>query len=456
MSVHFKPNSAIVKSFTITKVGGYKPQFLRPLKIDKDENVLSTCASIAWVYLNSPSGEDNLSGLSKSDVLSAGISEIAPMALHAGDAAEEIKIPSGWSAPRWVFVMEVEFQFGVPAMYTRTETITGYTDGDFEPGVKSIESLCAFNINDIKIEDDRGNHRDFFVTSRHEQPESKLVGGIRVMTSMQVFDKIELLLMEEAECLIYDPSVFIDTTGIIDERPRLIPREHNLAKKYLADLITVSEEACDSPGTYDRSISLAHSCEKTTRDSCFMTTVADVKGSHVSKFTFADLLKAFPPTGVSADIKVHNTVFHDDLGADWNNDSDMTKIAYAISRSLPVMMSEKGLSTSLFVFSRNHNVLSYFTQRQPLEFDRQAFADELRLLLDQAVLRPENVFDVIDVKCCAHKDVIISFYKDGKEIGFYVAPLFCDALLTPMLTRKQADVKELATGVRLLLNRIAG
>lgn len=454
----FTDNPSMVREMTATQFlfvqsGTYQPQFNRHF---------DTSVSTREMGNLQRAMDENVS-----TTINAGlISNYAPNLLSIRqDLRSQVQLPNGWGSSRGIFLLQ--FRVKKTSGAIEDYTVQGYTDYNDPSHTGILDPRMTCYINNVVITSPMQVQHMGITQESHRfmsafQPVIDHAGLMNpaapsyghLMRPRDMAMKVSNLGMVDGQfSQVENPSSHL-TNGL------LVPssKSNNVATTYLTTLFknfanSVAMPTQTQDGESNSVASFADATLPFLRESgqsdVFLrklASVAQMGGSGTAVCSFGDLRTMFPnldQVGVRLEQQGGLTSFkHAGVSEHWQGNGLDTKIAIQLATSVPAMLLENMAHTAVFQISNLSGVPQVFIRQfqtiSPSPHIQQVKAQEfeaaLRMnLLNQITNSNATVVDAL-VSVMIFGEVNIQLSVEGYPPTTFVAPCFCDSLLTPVYT----------------------
>uniref|UniRef100_A0AAU7PF16 Uncharacterized protein n=1 Tax=Burkholderia phage vB_BgluM-SURPRISE13 TaxID=3159457 RepID=A0AAU7PF16_9VIRU len=378
-----------------------------------------------------------------------------------------IEVPSGWSERRGRFILTLEIQIGTGDRMK--QVVMGYTnsvgfttrnvDHDMEFYVNN-----TFMLQERQIPNGRGGYRSVFMPSHSNDVLSdRDNAGLRKrgnkLYTMRPEDVYSALDAEETMQLVEDVT---DLRTTLSKNAVKSTTSNRIGSRYMSRVLDARRKAIDNM-EYNNSVldvnatAQGYVQESYTSDDLFLRAMSNIRGTSttVDTFIFDDLLKLDP----EAERRTETKLF-DEMSREltmYDRDSNPTdgqeredQLASLVQIAVPALMMETGLHAINFqVHNQSPDGGFVFVPTDAKSFvkdvDLSWFVDQFEERLIDELLYPmtaDDRFDIgLQVKCRVFGEVDFTLFFDGRDMGRYVFPCFCNSLMSPIVTDDRADVR---------------
>lgn len=446
----------------LREVGGYRPMYHRPYTAYLNPGTLSRL-------------EQLIAGKDYKEIQPEAIADFATKLVSpAKQPGQEVFIPNGWAAARWVFMLEVLCtpKEGRPTTYY----FQGYSkDSKRLPSGQADPETC-FIINAFSqvvhppLRQAMVSHtKDKVVASwtifTELNPTGQWKDAGYMLRPLDVAMGLGLNAMkhEYETADIVDTRSMLTTMGTTASRRFVIPSHYvtKLAQGYLYNDAMADFHAF---GLESLSSAQLHLAEPHLLENPFIQQVASTRDSlNPSRFTLANL-EALQPGFLASNR--NNELASDFLpsrasedygcGASWQQDTENTWAAALLSQAIPALMAEVGIEEIRFnISSHDPNKVGVMNIRSAWSrFDvnitdcvrafEERFISEILMDMTNGNQIPYS-FNV-SINTMGESWLLISY--GGAHAEEYLVPTFCDSLFSPMVTPSQKAYQALLTEVQ--------
>ena len=453
-----------IKKLIVHQTGTYNPQFRRPYQTE-------------LTGYNEGLIVERLQGSTKYQA--SQFAGVANQFLRPQVHAERpIGITNGWNEARLRFFLEVEHVYSSGASVT--EFLTGYTD---YPGI-SLQSH-AFDPN-----------MEFFINNtvqlRHTNYLNEFQGA---QSAYSIVDASHLLADTSAlmgglpgtETLMRPHDVFASMGtaalhglgNVVDIRTnnsleaQKSKRMNNSTTNYLADILDnyrasymATNESEDNNDILSRARGLAR--ENSASSDPFLKAISAVRGLPVGNtFRYSDLQRMDGTVDqrtifVAMNQASRATVHQAGMTASWEGTDRHTHVATILSQAVPALMMELMISR-IALKTTNHTINSQVVT-QIANVDSLATGMDITQNVHNFIMRLEHeiLADIsfnnqvgfsIDIEADLLGETWLRINLDSQQYD-YVAPSFCDALLTPVITSNRDQAMTVAREIDDLFGNV--
>lgn len=461
----FQSSGIRVVRLLIYETLGYSPQYRRAYKTSTDGQVFDVLAE----------------RISRTDRVTTdaviGVAHNFLMPTETIDSPNPILIPGGWDQGRCRFLLEVEYDFGGLGSKIR-EVFMGYTDhtglslqsNAIDPGMvfymNSVTNLKVQDINTVN-----GVQRNYSVVDNsHILANNSYVGArnfenrlIR-MRPDDVMATMQLSHLEQGDRM--------DDRTMMNQTAQKANRSTTTAPAYMAQVLDGYLTAARKQGDLgqDGADILEYARQRlvpqmSASQDPFMRAVAGIEngGTYIQDhFTYRTLCDIDPNTDRIAEVQVIPSIQRESFtgfadGNDWGDRTTYAQFATILSQSIPTILMETGLNGVKFQ-STNRKGFGSMRQMQTNIVDVRSFSEAFSLeqqcnsfieRVNREVLTDLSFNNQMDfelmMSMTLHGDCIIELALNGDQnFERFVAPLFCDALMSPIVTSNFNQANNLA------------
>ena len=445
-----KPTSMRVVRLQIQETGTYNQQVSRPYVADIDHHTLNAVSDRVNQAIEKA---ENITPLTLQGLGNA-IVQPSP------DSLGVIQIVNGWDTQRLRFILEVECEYvsgGRSRFY-----YTGYTS---HVGIthmnQGLDPKMEFVINSVVRTRLTNSYSpagqivsENMVASKHVICDPNWLGAISPQQTYMMRPEDIINYKSVSHILPGLGANTVDARHLVQSNAATSSTNNGLAHNYAASIINSHVKSFTAAGNSATDAQVLGEARKLVPESMenpLLTALATIRGSGVMSniFTIGELINIDPNTDnvtiftplEAADLqRVHQT----GQTENWDGSDQHTVAATVLAQSVPSIMS--GLMIRAISFtSTNSNITGqiHTTVNNSVDFDRQNVAARVQAFIMR--LETEVLYDMcfgngiqyfVDVYADLLGDIRITIGLDGKHPQPYAYPLFCNAMLAPVLTNQ--------------------
>ncbi len=452
-----QPSGIRVVKFLIYETRGHAPQFRRAYRPSADGIVMQLL-------------EERVSRTDR--ITTNDMVGIAHQFLKPDDAPEDpnnpINIIGGWEAPRCRFYLELEFDYGGLAS-TVLEAFMGYTDLSASDGLSMQNNYIApemvFYMNSVShLKSQRINTLDglqnhFAVTDSSQILVNHDYGTARQVEQLYRMRPDDLFAAMTTTHLDFGTNH--DGRNVMNSNAQKATRTSTVAPAYMAKMLDAYLTSSKSMGDFgqDAPVDILSDARGRTHQQSssasdpFMRAVSQIENNGTysqDTFTYRTLMMIDPNVHNIGEVCLVGDIQHDKEFVngfetnDWSEGGVYSQFASILSQSVPTLMMETGLRKVWFSSTNRKMDQQIHSHHVNLEsfsnlFSLQKQGDEFINRLNNEVLYDltfNNTMDyMLEMRMTMHGEVEIMLALNGQETPErFVAPLFADALMTPIVT----------------------
>lgn len=392
-----------------------------------------------------------------------------------------VNIANGWSTRRFKFFMEVQATSHMGNV--TTQFITGYTDHMGASMQGSLDPNMEFFINTINIAKNSvrttplGTQKiQGIVDCSHllYQNDYSGVHGLNngyKMRPEDVFASMQNTQLEEASNGYGNSSDFVDTRTFLTRKPVKATRRFSSSPVFVSSVLDsyVQTKRAALGGASDIEITdnaAASVASARTNEDPFLKTLTGRTDSTGGSFKLRDLLNIDPTVQSRIVITPMTQALRATLPAagqsqHWQNSDFDTQFATALCQSIPGYMLDNCLQSVKFRATNMEMgggitvfLVDYGTLLQGIDITPYlaafSFAVEKTVLAD---LSHNNMIPFsLEMSCNLMSDSTLNLAINGSPFTLYVAPCFCDGLMSPLITADKARLHVLAKDISTVVD----
>ena len=469
-------NIRVVK-FLIYESRGYVPQFRRAYDITPDGVTLAALEE--RIIATDRVTTDSMIGLAHSFLTPN--SEV--------DDLNPIRIVNGWDAPRCRFYLEVDFDFGGLGSSVR-ECFMGYTDMSASDGMslqsQLIDPNMRFYMNSVShlknqvVPTLEGRQNFFSVIDTSQILTNHNYHGARQSNEqlyrMRPDDLFAAMTTTHLELgNNHDQRTVMDIKAVKASRGSTIAPAYmaRILDSYLAASVEGSEMSQDAPDVLDKARQRSYQVQSSATDP-FMRAVAVAEngGSYIQdSFSYDTLCRIDPNADNIAEVNLLGNVQHDSLAGNamdsqnWGENGIYQQFASILSQAVPTLMMEAGLREIWFQstnkkmdgqISSNVMRIQSFSDLFSLQLQGDEFVNRLNREVLQDLSFNNQLPFMLEMQMSMHGECVINLaLNEQNHYERFVAPLFADSLMSPIVTNNQNRMGKLAKGFGELAGSLA-
>lgn len=428
--------------------------------------------------------ETNLTGIGQNQLLEsiAGVSSISAVAMASlpsqfitpsATPESEVNITNGWANKRLRFFLEIQYESHVGTFIN--EYVVGYTD---HPGLSFggyLDPQMVFFINAINttrstiVQTHMGNqiHHNL-IDASHVLIDNTYPGAFAHSSNkIHALRPEDIYIKMESNALFNDDDNTqyqnIDTRGSITTQAVKSKRSNNIVPIYTANILDAYLQSSRQEGHVSNDVLRENATalvkSNTVSSDPFMSFIS--QRNHLSQtntFTLGDLqaldsninnIINVVPTTASYSSNLHSA----GQTASWGSSDYSTLCATMIAQSVPSYMLQQGINKIHFTstnldFGGNTttivNTAKSFNEGYGLGEQIQAFKFRLENELMRSISHNNQTGFQLEVLCDLLGETWVKVSINGESLVDYVCPSFCDALMTPVVTRNESVVSAIA------------
>lgn len=460
-----------VRQLQLIETGSYQPMFYRPYTLNTDGGVL-----------NSLTERINQNPATVGGCLLAGVASQA--LLPSPDAHAPILMPNGWQERRIRFMLVVDFETttGLKGTYW----IQGYTayhgvsqQGHMDPtmmliansftytNLQSMMTPLGMQQNEIIMDSAQiltAPSGDIYAQNNNiysMRPED-IFGGMQVAAAMQASPDVRMK----------------DTRSIINYRPYLSARKHNIPTDYLGNIFNnyFTGKQFIGFGAGDTDIvsqAFNGSRDKSINENLFFQYLAQNKmGGQVNQFTIKDLERLDPGIGSKtvfirlSQIMQMNSALptpSTDNASTWTGQDLTTQMATMLAESVPSIMLQSLLSVVSFRATNcdlgGQNNIVFTSVRSISKVDAKTLTNLFQQKFEKHIV-PDLTMNgmmpyMLEMNCDVSGDTWITLQIADYPSVTFTVPSFCDSLFSPVVTNSQQHLESTTVQMDSMLNYIS-
>lgn len=460
----FQQNAGIrITKFLILETGSYNQQYRRPFTTNLDGSTLH----MFHERLDGATGysPNMMSGLAGNFVM--------PMATPE----DRLNISEGWGERRMRFLMEVEHT-KVTGGRT-TEVIMGYTDHAGITASGNLDDNMIFYINSTM--QTRVQHQN---TPYGTQSYTTMVDNSLVLANPQ-WDSVyaprqdnrmrpEDVYSTMTRAHLSDAASIMDTRAVVTNAPVKSRRQNNLAGSYVSRILDDYRNATADTNAFGQShvevynAARGNAAESLASSDPFISAIANIRNMPPSNmFTIRDLKQLCPNLNDVTQARAlapteRANVHQTGQTADWGAADRVTLVATILTQSVPSIMMDLGLIQLAFASSNQNIGGMVSTTIMNVETfsgdDASRSLDSFCRRLEMEILNDISWNNQTDFAIQMQADLLgetwLKISVDGGPSFDYVAPSFCDALTSPMLTADNELNVKVASDFSMLIDNM--
>lgn len=461
-------SNVYVTKLVIYETRGYTPQFRRAYDIQTDGFTLDAL-------------EERIAGTDRvttDTVIGIAHSFLTPNAKADND--NPIGIINGWGAGRCRFYLELEFDFGGLGSKIR-ECFMGYTDMDPVDGLslqtQRINPDMRFYMNSVShlknqvIPTVDGKQNFFSVIDTSQILTNHDYQGAR-NNNQQLYRMRPDDLFSTMSTTHLDFGDNHDQRTVMDIKAVKASRSSTIAPAYMAKILdsylsassAMGDLGQEAPDILDNARARSHQQNSAAQDP-FMRAVAhhENHGNYIQdSFSYHTLCAIDPNADNLAEVFMMGDIAYEknDLvgdtmdSQDWHYNGVYQQFASILSQAVPTLMMETGLqmiwlkSTNKKLHGQIESNIERIRSFSDL-FSLEAQGNEFLNRLDREVLQDLSFNNqlpyMLEMKMSMHGECVIMLaLNDSDHYERFVAPLFADSLMTPIITDSSARMNTVA------------
>lgn len=392
-----------------------------------------------------------------------------------------VNIVNGWDTRRFKFFMEVRSTSHMGNVVT--QFITGYTDqmgsslfGSIDPNMTFYINTVNMAKNSIRTTPMGAQTIQSIVDCSHLLYQNDYAGihGLNNSHKMRpedVFITMQNTGLEQASMAYGGQADFLDTRTQLTRNPIKAMRRYNSSPVFVSSVLDsyVQTKRSAMGGQSELEIAdsaAAHCASARANEDPFLTALRGRTDSPGGSFTMRDLLNLDPTVQQRVVITPLTQALRATLpvvgqSQHWQNADFETQFATALCQAIPGYMLDNCLQSVKFRATNmemggNITVLltDYGSLLQGIDVTPYlgafSFAIEKTVLADLS--QNNQIAFTLDMSCNLMSDSILNLSIGGSPFVPYVAPCFCDGLMSPLVTADQNRLNTLAKDISTVVD----
>ena len=451
----------------LREVGGYRPMYHRPYTAHLNPGTLSRL-------------EQLIAGKHHGEIQPEMMADFATKLVSpAKQPSQEVFIPNGWAAARWVFMLEVlcTSKFG----HSSTYYFQGYSTEAKRQSSGQADLETCFIINAFT----QVNHPPLRQASAFHAKDKVAASWsvLSKLTPMENLKDADYLLrpLDIARHIGLDPikqeygsASIVDTRGMLTSIGTAVSRNLAIPSHYVARLADGYVAGKEAEAFFDQEdeffasthfdFTEQHLVEPHLLENPFIRQVASTRDSlNPCRFTLADLETLQPGFLTSnrvvepaSDLLPNRANEEYGTGASWYQNTENSWAAALLSQAIPALMAKVGIEEIRFsISSHDPNKVGVMDIRSAWSRFDVDITDCVRTFEEQFI--SEILMDMtngnqipysfnVSINTMGESWLLISY--GGAHAEEYLVPTFCDSLFSPMVTPSQKAYQALLTEVQ--------
>jgi len=384
-----------------------------------------------------------------------------------------VNVPHGLGQERYAFYLEVHI---TSVTGTSREIISGFTSYNGISDSGAIDPEMTFHINSIvnvnTMISSVGMQQQSLVFSEPTSYQVLTSSNVSVgNVSMRPEDVVGVGQM--ANMLAGSDDGFMDTRCMIGGEPILSTRKHNITNEYIADTYNSFVSAYNSNGDIgDTNSDFYNDAYVNVRNASiseqnFIRAIgAGINGSS-SQFTFGDITHTFQlPDNFYVVSRPNPGVMYSPMDdtEHWHGANMETKIAFALTHSMPALMNKYMLTRTTVTIS---NMNGTSTPEVLLGMDttemfggtftvnrKAAFIDDVIFNVIRGVMDVNVNFFSITMSLDIFSTSTLDISLNGNPAIRYVAPMYCDGYMAPVVGANMSSLNNVADAIGTVIGHV--